>query len=350
MLTRKILKRKWFSCFGCVLFAAVLLATACGGDKAGQESEALKKIVIAEPLHSIGYLPLYVGQQEGFFEEEGLDVEVIQATGGSHVTSVMSGDAWGVIGGVDSNAIPNASGNCPDPVIAVCNCVNRANVYLCAAVGEEYTGNTDEELAQYLKGKKINSGRFGGSPNLCVRYLLLSLGLDPDRDVVMVEPADMSTSVAVVQSGQADISWAAEPQIVDGMKQGVWTDAFYQFTDLGDYAYSVLSVAESTISNDPETVQHFVNAMLKSLTAAQDKEIAVRVAEKEFPTTPPEDIEAAIDRAYADELWSMDGVITQEAVKNDMEVSIASDVYQGTYQYEELVDMQFVYNAQNNTD
>ena len=78
-------------------------------------------------------------------------MEVIQATGGSHVTSVMSGDAWGVIGGVDSNAIPNASGNCPDPVIAVCNCVNRANVYLCAAVGEEYTGNTDEELAQYFK-------------------------------------------------------------------------------------------------------------------------------------------------------------------------------------------------------
>ena len=58
----------------------------------------LKKIVIAEPLHSIGYLPLYIGQQEGFFAEEGLDVEVIQATGGSHVTSVMSGDAWGVIG------------------------------------------------------------------------------------------------------------------------------------------------------------------------------------------------------------------------------------------------------------
>ena len=38
MLTRKILKRKWFSCFGCVLFAAVLLATACGDDKAGQEN------------------------------------------------------------------------------------------------------------------------------------------------------------------------------------------------------------------------------------------------------------------------------------------------------------------------
>ena len=338
MFKRKMLKRKLFSCLAYVVFAASLFATACSGRKTQQESVELKKIVIAEPLHSIGYLPLYIGQQEGFFAEEGLDVEVIQATGGSHVTSVMSGDAWGVIGGVDSNAIPNASGNCPDPVIAVCNCVNRANVYLCAAVGEEYTGNTDEELAQYFKGKKINSGRFGGSPNLCVRYLLLSIGLDPDKDVVMVEPADMSTSVAVVQSGQADISWAAEPQIVDGMKSGVWTDAFYQFTDLGDYAYSVLSVSQSTIRNDPETVQHFVNAMLKSLSAAQDKKTAVRAAGKEFPTTPAEDIEAAIDRAYKDGLWSVDGIITPEAVKNDMEVSIASDVYQGTYQYDELVD------------
>ena len=42
----------------------------------------------------------------------------------------------------------------------------------------------------------------------------------------------------------------------------------------------------------------------------------------------------------------VDGIITPEAVKNDMEVSIASDVYQGTYQYDELVDMQFVENAQ----
>lgn len=149
-----MLKRKLFSCLAYVVFAASLFATACSGRKTQQESVELKKIVIAEPLHSIGYLPLYIGQQEGFFAEEGLDVEVIQATGGSHVTSVMSGDAWGVIGGVDSNAIPNASGNCPDPVIAVCNCVNRANVYLCAAVGEEYTEIQMKNLHSISKEKR----------------------------------------------------------------------------------------------------------------------------------------------------------------------------------------------------
>ena len=70
-----------------------------------------------------------------------------------------------------------------------------------------------------------------------MRYLLLSIGLDPDKDVVMVEPADMSTSVAVVQSGQADISWAAEPQIVDGMKSGV-----------GRMHFTSLQILETTLT------------------------------------------------------------------------------------------------------
>ena len=337
---KKKLYQKYLAAALAVLMVVTPMLSGCG-----KETEEQKKLVIAEPLHSIGYLPLYIAQQEGYFAEEGLEIEVIQATGGSHVTAVMSKDAWGVIGGVDSNAIANAAGDSPEQVVSVCNCVNRANVYLCAAVGKEYTGNSNEELREYLRGKTINTGRFGGSPNLCIRYLLLSLGLDPDKDVTLVEPADTSTSVAVVQSGQADISWATEPQIVDGMDEGIWTDAFYKFTDMGAYTYSVLSVGASTIEKDPKTVQKFVNAMKKALVAAQDRELAVAAAMKEFPTMEQSDIEAAIDRAYEDALWSVDGIITEEAVERDMAVSIATGVYKGTYSFDELVDMQFVENA-----
>lgn len=324
------------------------VATETVDQNATTESSAvadgeLKHLVIAEPLHSIGYLPLYVAQQEGYFAEEGLDVEVIQATGGSHVTAVISGDAWGVIGGVDSNAIANSSGNCPEPITSFCNCVNKANVYLCAKADDDYTGSSDEDLKEFLKGKTINTGRFGGSPNLLVRYKLIELGLDPDKDVTLVEPADTSTSVAMVQTGQADVSWATEPQICDGMNKGVWGDAFYKFPDMGDYSYSVLSTRTSTIKNDPETVQKFTNAMLKALKAVnEDRDLAVSAAMKEFPTTDQTGIEAAIDRAYEDELWSTDGYISEEAVKNDMDVAIASNVYTGEYSYEGLVDMQFV--------
>ena len=85
--------------------AAIALLPGCGATGSTDAQVQTQKLVIAEPVHLIGYLPLYVAQHEGYFAEQGLEVEVIQATGGAHVTAVISGDAWGVIGGVDSNAL-----------------------------------------------------------------------------------------------------------------------------------------------------------------------------------------------------------------------------------------------------
>ena len=53
-----------------------------------ESTASLTPITIAEPVHLIGYLPLYVAIHEGYFAEEGLDVTVVQATGGAHVTAV----------------------------------------------------------------------------------------------------------------------------------------------------------------------------------------------------------------------------------------------------------------------
>ena len=72
----------------------VLVLAGCASNKGTKETkDGLRKLVISEPVHLIGYLPLYVAIEEGYFEEEGLEVEVITATGGAHVTSVVSGDA-----------------------------------------------------------------------------------------------------------------------------------------------------------------------------------------------------------------------------------------------------------------
>ena len=66
----------------------------------------------------------------------------------------------------------------------------------------------------------------------------------------------------------------------------------------------------------------------------------------EFPTLSDEALKASLDRAYADDLWSPDGFISRQAVDTDMDVLIQSKVYEGTYDYDELVDMQFVEAAQ----
>ncbi|WP_370570213.1 ABC transporter substrate-binding protein [Paenibacillus sp. JCM 10914] len=338
---------KWPMLLALVMVTSLL--GACGNGKAESAATAsgggkLKKIVIAEPLHSTGYLPLYVAQREGFFEKRGLDVEVIQAAGGAHVAAVVSGDAWGVIGGTESNALAN--NNNSDPIISVVNVVNRANVYLMAKKGTAPASQSPEDLKAFLQGKKINAGRHGGTPNLLTRYLLIQLGLDPEKDVQLLEPADGSTVVTMVQQGAADIANGAEPQISDGIAKEVWEEPFYKFHDLGDFSYSVISVKKSTIEKDPATVQSFTDAIVEALEVVQsDKELAMNHLKAEFPTLADEALQAAIDRAYTDALWSLDGLISEDALKHDMDVMIQTGIFKGEYTYESLVDMQFVNNA-----
>ena len=159
--------------------------------------DAPQKLVVAEPVHLIAYLPLYVAIHEGYFADEGLDVTVVQATGGAHVTAVVSGDAFAVIGGVDSNNFAN-QGNA-DPIVAIVNCVNRANVYLFARAGLSPASDSDEDMADFLRGKIIIAGRYGGSPNVLTRYLVKRIGLDPDTDVTLLENADAATVTAMLQ-------------------------------------------------------------------------------------------------------------------------------------------------------
>lgn len=286
--------------------------------------DAPQKLVVAEPVHLIGYLPLYVAIHEGYFADEGLDVTVVQATGGAHVTAVVSGDAFAVIGGVDSNNFAN-QGNA-DPIVAIVNCVNRANVYLFARAGLAPVSDSDEDMADFLRGKIIIAGRYGGSPNVLTRYLVKRVGLDPDTDVTLL-----------------DIGNGGEPQISEGVTAGIFEEPFVAFPDLGDYAYSVIGVKRSTMEQQPETCLRFVRAMMKALKAVQDDhELAARVLELEFPTLTEAGRQAALERAYADNLWSADGIISRQAVDTLMEVVISSGIFDGTYDVDALIDMRFV--------
>ena len=318
----------------CLTLALFLCIPCCFAE----EDVTLLPLTVAEPVHLIGYLPLYVAIHEGYFADEGLDVSVVQATGGAHVTAVVSGDAFAVIGGVDSYNFANAAGT-DDPIIAIVNCVNRANVYLFARKGLV----PGEDMAAFLKGKTIIAGRYGGSPNVLTRYLVKENGLDPDTDVTLLENADASTVTAMLKYGQGDIGNGGEPQISEGVTEGIFEEPFVAFPDLGDYAYSVIGVRKSAIEEQPDVCAAFVRAMQKGLaTVHNDRETAERILQLEFPTLTDAGRKAALDRAYADNLWSPDGTISQAAVDTCMKVVTVSGLWEGEWKYEDMVDMRFL--------
>jgi NitT/TauT family transport system substrate-binding protein len=157
-----------------------------------------KEIVIAEPLHSIGYLPLYIAIKKGFFD--GVNVKVTTlAGGGAHTNAVLTGQAWGFIGGPEHNAFAKAKGA---DIRAVVNVVNRGNVYFVASPGLSLEGG---DIKTFLKGKTIVTGAYGGTPNSITRYVLAKAGLDLQKDVKLKE-VDNAAIPAIIKEKQGDIA------------------------------------------------------------------------------------------------------------------------------------------------
>ena len=217
-------------------------------------------IIIAEPLHSTGYLPVYIAIHKGYFAAENLAARILTVESGSgHTNAVLSGQAFAFVGGPEHDAFAKAKGG---ELRCVVNVVDRGNVYLVAKKGVPADG---ADLAKTLKGKSIAVNFYGGTPNSILRYLAARAKLDPTKDFKMVETTSAG-ALAAVKGGQADMAVVTEPQITQGIRAGLWGEPFYSVPkELGPYAYSTLNIRADSIQKDPKMVQGFVRAVIKGL-------------------------------------------------------------------------------------
>lgn len=317
------------------LGGAALIARPYVGDAAA------KTVLIAEPVHSTGYLPLYIGMAKNLFNDVTVDIVTIES-GGGHTNAVLSGQAFAFIGGPEHDAYAKIKGA---ELRSVVNCVDRGNVYFSAAKGHEPT-NTD--WPSYFKGKAIAVGPFGGTPNSIARYLLKKWNLDATRDVTLVETAN-SAVVPVVKNRQAQIGETTEPYVTQGIRNNVWGEPFYNVPkELGPYAYSTFNVRLDTIQKEPELVRGFVRGMVTALKFIDaNKDEAAEIAKKQFPTMPLDDLKATLDRSFADEMWSKDGQISRASWDTAKAVVMGAGILKSDVKYEEIIDMSFVDSIKN---
>ncbi|MDB5405317.1 MAG: hypothetical protein JWL84_229 [Rhodospirillales bacterium] len=307
------------------------------------QAETKRELIVAEPLHGTGYLPLYVAVGKGFFDQEGIAIKILTVeSGAGHTNAVLTGQAFAFIGGPEHDAFAKAKGA---ELRSVVNVVNRGNVYLVAATGME--PSKDVDWPTYMKGKTIASGFYGGTPNSITRYLLGKWKLDYKTDVTVMETTS-AAGLAALKTKQAQIAVVTEPFISQGERQGIWGEPIYNVPkELGAYAYSTLNVRYDSIQKDPALVQSFVKAVMRGLKATYDDPAgAMEIAHKEFPTMSADDLKATIDRSLADELWSKDGMVTPEAWSTAQSVVREAGILKSDVPYEAIIDMQFVKAAQ----
>jgi NMT1/THI5 like len=150
------------------------------------ERAAARELLLAEPVHHVGFLPIYVARHKGYFKDEGINIKLAVLAAGGFVNAVLSGDAFAYIASVDHNAFARAKGM---SLIAVSNLLGRANIYMMARTDiPPMTG----DLTSYLNGKRIAVGAYGGTPNNVLRYFLKKWNLDPRKDVSLIEVGNSS--------------------------------------------------------------------------------------------------------------------------------------------------------------
>ena len=154
-----------------------------------KDDDALTKVTVAEVAHSIFYAPQYVAHALGYFEEEGLDVEIILTSGADNVmASVLSGDVDIGFSGSEATIYVYNGGE-DDYVMTFAGLTQKDGSFLVSR--EKYDNFTLDDL----KGKTVIGGRQGGMPEMTFEWALRKYGIDPNKDLVI----DTSVAFAAME-------------------------------------------------------------------------------------------------------------------------------------------------------
>jgi NitT/TauT family transport system substrate-binding protein len=299
---------------------------------------AARELLLAEPIHHVGFLPVYVARNKGYFQDEGIDLKIAVMPSGGFINATLAGEAFAYIASVDHNAFARANGK---SLIAVSNLLGHANIYMMARTDlPPMTG----DLPSYVKGKRIGVSSYGGTPNNVLRYFLKKWNLDARKDVTLIEVANSSVVPATIKSKQADLGVSSEPFITQLYKQGLWTQPIFNAgKELGPFTDTALSVRGDTIEKDPATVKSLVKALVRGLIYTDTHRAEMlELAKAEFATASEEDLKASLDRSFADGIYSPDGFITPESWTTGETIVLDAGILKQHVAYDEVINMRFV--------
>ena len=185
-----------------MLIGGMGLTLLSGCQKAGNGNV---DVTLNEVAHSIFYAPQYVAIEEGYFDEEGIDLTLVNGGGADKVmTAMISGEAD--IGFMGSEAsIYTYAGGEEDYAVNFAQLTQRAGNFL---VGRE----PDEDFEwSDLNGKKVLGGRAGGMPQMVFEYILKKNGIDPKTDLEIDQSINFGLTAAAFTSDDSDYTVEFEP-------------------------------------------------------------------------------------------------------------------------------------------
>jgi ABC-type nitrate/sulfonate/bicarbonate transport system substrate-binding protein len=245
-----------------------------------------KRIAAGYSAISATQTGFYLAKDAKIFEKYGLDVDPVYVAGGSRMAqAIIAGEfALALAGGNIVNV--NLSGG---DIVIIGGVVNVPSFYLYA--------HPSLKRQEDLKGKALGVTRYGASTDVSLRAYLKKSGLEPDRDVKVLQMGGQPEILAGMQAGVIQGGILSSPGDFKAKKAGFVMLANFAKEGI-DYPTTSLVSTRSTIKKDRETVKRFLMAYSEAVDRLfRDKELAMKVIGKWTRTQDRETLESSYEYA-----------------------------------------------------
>lgn len=313
-----------------LLMAALLCVAFVGCEKDGE----LRKIQLNEVTRSVFYAPQYIAIANGYFSEEGLEIEITTGGGSDKtMTALLAGQADIGLMGPETGVYVYNEGKADHPVI-VAQLTKRDGSFLLGHQPEP------DFKWENLKGKTVIGGRRGGMPFMTLEYVLKQHGMTPGVDVEVIDSVQFNLMGGAFEGGMGDYVTLFEPTATLFELEGKGNIVANVGEASGEVPYTTYMVNPKTLKEDRAFVESFVRAIYKAqkwIVDASDEE----VAEAMLPFFPDSSLEVltSVARNYrATDSWKKDPVMQEEDFQRLLEIMDQAGELKAAVPFEKLVD------------
>ena len=325
--------KKWIA----LLLTALLAALPAG---CARQETGVTTLRLSEVTHSVFYAPQYAAMSQGFFAEEGLELELLNGGGADKVmTSVLTGEVEIGLAGPEASIYVLLEGRENAPKIFA---------QLTRRDGNFLMGRTDEDFSwENLRGKTIIGGRKGGVPEMTLECVMKQNGIIPQEDAIVDTTIQFDMMAGAFSGGNGDYVTLFEPTATEMELAGQGYILCSIGEESGEIPYTAYFAAGDYMEENPEIIQKFTNAIAKGqrwVAEHTDAEVAEAIAPY-FPDTDLSVLEAVSARYRGIGAWNETPVMGEEGLERLQDVMEEAGELKERVEFSQLVDNSFAEKA-----
>ena len=300
----------------------------------GCSSTELKIVNVNEVTHSVFYAPQYVAMELGFFEEEGLKIDLVNGGGSDKsMTAVLSGDADIGLMGPETAVFVYNQGKENHPIIIGQLTQCDGSFLVSKTPYENFTWDD-------LRGKTLIGGRVGGMPNMTLEYVLRQKGIIPGVDVNVRTDIQFNLMAGAFEGSDAEFVALFEPVASLCEEQGVGYVVASVGAESGKVPYTAYIVDPAKIEQNRDMYESFMRAIYKGQKWVQEHTPAelAKVLVPQFPDSDVALLTKVAERYKSIDAWKTDPIMLEEDFIHLQEVIEDAGELTARIDYGELVD------------